>query len=116
VERHPFRDEKLRRFCLRRFRLFHCSKIEIKKRIAFVALIFILLAQTKDFLEDLHIEPFPFGLREDFFFPLVKCLDLLIDMLNAFDNRQNAIARNAYRVGHVVPFIGATTRYGSESN
>ncbi len=80
MERLPFRDEKLRRFCLRSFRLFHCSKIEIKKRIVFVAIIFILLAQTEDFLEDLHIEPFPFCLREDFFFPLVKRLDLLIDM------------------------------------
>lgn len=116
MERSPFGDENLCRFCLRGFRLFQSSKIEIKKRIVFVARILILLAQTKDFLENLHIEPVPFGFREDFFFPLVKCLDLLIDMLDAFDNRQNAIARNAYRVGHVVPLICGTTRYGCKSN
>jgi len=50
-----------------------------------VALILILLAQTDDLLQHLHIETIAFRFGEDFLLPFVERLNLFLDMLNSLD-------------------------------
>jgi hypothetical protein len=82
----------------------------------FVALVFVLLAQPKDFFQHLHIEAFAFGLGQNLLLPFIQRLNFFVDVLDALDKRANAIARYSHRVCHVSPRIDAEVRYGCESN
>ena len=81
----------------------------------FVALVFVLLAQPKDFFQHLHIEAFAFGLGQNLLLPFIQRLNFFVDVLDALDKRANAIARYSHRVCHVSPLIDAEIRYGYES-
>ena len=82
----------LRRLCLRRVGALHGSEIQVKQGLLFIALVFVLLAQAQDFLEDFHIEALSLGLCEDFLLALIQRLDLFVDAFNALDEGANAIA------------------------
>src|ERR1700734_391907 len=50
--------------------------------------------------EDFHIETLSLGLCEELLLALVQRLDLVVDVLNALDERANSIARDSCCVRH----------------
>jgi hypothetical protein len=95
-------------------RILYGPKIEVEQRLLFVALIPILFAQAKDFLQHFYVEALSLGLGEDFLLALIQRLKVFVDVLNALDERQNTITRNSNRVGHAVPLCDGSKGYGSE--
>jgi exodeoxyribonuclease V alpha subunit len=90
----------LRRLCLRRAGALHGPEIQVEQGVLFVAVLLVLLAQAKDFPQDLHIKALTLSFCEDFLLALIQRLDLLVNAFNALDERANAIAGDSYRVRH----------------
>jgi hypothetical protein len=55
----------------------------------FVALVLVLLPQSKNFLQYFYVEALSFGLVEDFFLTLTQLLEFFLDAFDAFDEGQN---------------------------
>jgi hypothetical protein len=81
----PIDSTDLRRFGLRGRRILYGPEIEVEQRVLFVALVLILFAQAKDFLQHLYVETLSLGLGEDFLLALIQRLKLFVDVLNALD-------------------------------
>jgi hypothetical protein len=96
-------DLALCRLCWRRAGALHGSQIEIEQRLLFVALVLVLLAQPKDFLEHFDVETLSLGFRENFLLPFIQRLDIFVDALNALDEGANAVAGNSCRICHACP-------------
>src|SRR6202034_2683368 len=58
--------------------LLHGAHVEIEHALALVALFLVLLSKFDDFFEDLHVEPFAFGLRKHFLLLFVQLLDFSV--------------------------------------
>src|ERR1700722_15019455 len=112
--RLPIDSTDLCRFGLHGRRILYRREIEVEQRLLFVALVLILFAQAKDFLQHFHVEALSLGLGEDFFLALIQRLKFFVDVLNTLDERQNTITRNSNRVGHAVPLCGGSKGYGGE--
>jgi hypothetical protein len=100
---------------LRRAGALHGSEIQVQKGLLFVALVLVLLAQTKNLLEDFDVEALSLGFREDFLLPFIQRLDLFVDALNALDEGPNALA------GDKLPYLSCVSflfrrekRYGAK--
>jgi len=72
-------------FGLDGLRILYCSEIEVDQRLLFVALVRVLFAQAKDFLQHFHVEALSLGLREYFFLTFIQRLEFFVDVLNALD-------------------------------
>ena len=66
--------------------------IDVKERVVFVALLLVLLSQPDHFAQDLDIEALTLGLGVDVFLVIRQCFDLLLEPLDAFDERSQPIA------------------------
>jgi hypothetical protein len=99
---------------LRGRRILYGPQIEVEQRLLFVALVRILFAQAKDFLQHFYVEALSLGLGEDFLLALISGLKFFVDVLDALDERENMISRNSNRVGHAVPLCDGSKGYGGE--
>jgi hypothetical protein len=72
--------------------LLHGAHVEIEQTLALVALFLILLSKLDDLLEDLHVKPFPFSLREHFLLLVVQLLQFGVQIFNPFNERANLAA------------------------
>src|SRR5438132_7504 len=63
------------------------AKIGLEQRLLLVTLLLVLLAQPNDLAQDLHVEAVALGFGIDVLLVLVERLDLLLDPLDALDNR-----------------------------
>src|SRR6266566_7052265 len=82
--RHP--SSKSSSFCPQS-RSFYCLQVDVKKRVVLFALLLVLLAHADHFSKDLNIEAVVLGFKIDFLPRLVELPDLLLDLLDAFDDR-----------------------------
>lgn len=110
----PNDSTDLCRFGLLGRRILYGPQIEVEQRLLFVALVLILFAQAKDFLQHFYVEALSFGLGKDFLLALIQRLKFFVDVLDALDERQNTITRNSNRVGHAVPLCDGSKGYGGE--
>jgi Calcineurin-like phosphoesterase len=74
--------------------LLHGAHVEIEQTLALVALFLILLSKFDDLFEDLHIEPFAFGLCKHLLLLLVQLLQFGVQIFDPFDERANFAAGN----------------------
>src|SRR5664279_5924512 len=69
-------------------------KVEVEQRIALVTLVLVLLPEPDDLLQDLDVEALALGLGKDVLLLVVHCLEALVDILDALNERAKPIARN----------------------
>src|SRR6202012_2108915 len=74
--------------------LLHGAHVKIEHALALVALFLVLLSKLDDLFEDLHVEPFAFGLRKHFLLLFVQLLDFSVQIFDPFDERANFAAGN----------------------
>src|SRR5271166_3889119 len=102
--------------CFRCARALHGPEIQVKQRLLLVALVLVLLAQTKDFLKHFDVEALSLGFREDLLLPFIQRLDLFVDALNALDEGANAVAGDSCRICHAWPSSSGGRRGMGQSN
>jgi hypothetical protein len=83
--RELYRGARAERLVVDRKRPLQERPIEIEQGFVLVALIFVQLAEAKNFFQHLQIKAFAFRSRQDLFFPLVQRLDLFVEVLDALD-------------------------------
>src|ERR1019366_6234215 len=80
--------------CLLGWRRLNCVKVEVEQRIARVTLVLVLLPEPDDLLQDLDVEALALGLGKNVLLLVVHRFEVLVDTLDALDERAKPIARH----------------------
>src|SRR5207253_2120140 len=75
-------------------------EVDVEERFLLIALLLVLLADPDDLAKDLHVEAVAFGFGVDGLFVLGEPLDLLLELLDALDERPQLIPCNSTGSGH----------------
>jgi hypothetical protein len=82
------------------------SQVNLKQGLVFFALLLILLSQPDDLSKDLNVEAIALGFLKNLPLAFVQLFDFFFDVLDAFDDGAQLIARNLNRSTHdgLLPF------------
>src|SRR5258708_10861595 len=78
-------------------RSFYCLQVDVEKSFVLFALLLVLLTHPNYFSKDLDVEAVVLGFKIDFLPRFAKFLDLFLDLLDAFDDRAQLVARDPAR-------------------
>jgi hypothetical protein len=76
----------------------HHADVEIEHALALVALFLILLPELDDLFQDLHVEPFAFGLRKHFLFLLAQLKHFGVQIFDPGAIRRSAAMMSGFPI------------------
>src|SRR5262245_37742341 len=82
--------------------------VEVEQRFLLVPLLLVLLANPDHLSQHPDVEAVALGFGKDFPLGLVELLDLLVDVLNALDDRPQLVAWNVGRSAHGLLLVNTT--------
>src|SRR5260370_21278849 len=85
-------------------------EVDVEKGLVLLSLILVLCAQANYFWKDPNVEAVVLGLKIDFLPRFAKLLDLFLDLLDAFDDSAQLIARNPTRFAHGLLLVNVTAQ------
>ena len=84
--------------------------VEVEQRFLLVPLLLVFLANSDHLSQHLDVEAVALGFGKDFPLGLVELLDLLVDVLDALDDRPQLVAWNVARFAHGLLLVNTTER------